>query len=117
MDEKQGRQDAMTSYGLARVQYDLNRLEPLLRLGRALADPMRIRILALLAQRYRQDTEQLEISMYGQEIAEALRVTPPCGRTAHARSDRRRAARPRPRRASSPLSSPGSVASGCRNRD
>src|SRR6266699_2244068 len=36
-------------------------------LGRALADPTRIRILGLLAER----------SMYGQELAKALDVTPP----------------------------------------
>lgn len=41
--------------------------EPLVRLGRALAEPMRVRILALLARG----------SMFGQELAERLRVTPP----------------------------------------
>lgn len=40
---------------------------PLVRLGRALAEPMRVRILGLLASR----------SMYGQELAEKLHVTPP----------------------------------------
>ena len=41
--------------------------EPLVRLGRALAEPMRIRILGLLARG----------SMFGQELAERLQVTPP----------------------------------------
>lgn len=41
--------------------------EALVRLGRALAEPMRVRILALLARG----------SLFGQELAEKLRVTPP----------------------------------------
>lgn len=66
-DERQGRIEVQRKYGLARMQFDLERLEPLLRFGRAFADPMRIRILALLAER----------SMYGQELAEALEVSAP----------------------------------------
>lgn len=46
---------------------ELEEEEPLVRLGRALAEPMRVRILSLLARG----------SMYGQELAERLRVTPP----------------------------------------
>jgi biotin operon repressor len=67
MEDRQGYIEALRSYGLARMQFDMERIEPLVRFGRALADPMRLRILALLAQR----------SMYGQELAEALEVTSP----------------------------------------
>jgi biotin operon repressor len=49
------------------MTYELSQGEPLARLGRAFADPMRIRILARLAER----------SMYGQELAEALNVATP----------------------------------------
>lgn len=66
-DERRGRIEAQRKYGLARMQFDLEQVEPLLRFGRAFADPMRIRILALLAER----------SMYGQELAEALEVSAP----------------------------------------
>jgi ArsR family transcriptional regulator, arsenate/arsenite/antimonite-responsive transcriptional repressor len=67
MDDKQGRVEALTKYGVARMKFEAEQLEPLLRFGRALADPMRIRILGLLAER----------SMYGQELAEAVGVQPP----------------------------------------
>ncbi len=67
MDEKQGRIEAQRQYGVARMTYELAQSEPLLRLGRAFADPVRIRMLALLAER----------SMYGQELAEAMGVTTP----------------------------------------
>ncbi|HLJ34079.1 MAG TPA: metalloregulator ArsR/SmtB family transcription factor [Ktedonobacteraceae bacterium] len=67
MDERQGQIEATRRYGIARMEFEAAKLEPLLRFGRALADPMRIRMLGLLAQR----------SMYGQELAEALNVQPP----------------------------------------
>ncbi len=67
MDDRQGQIEATRRYGMARMEFEAARLEPLLRFGRALADPMRIRIVGLLAQR----------SMYGQELAEALQVQPP----------------------------------------
>lgn len=67
MDSGEGRRTALRERGLARERHDWEQTEPLLRLGRALADPMRLRILSLLAQR----------SMYGQELAAALDVTPP----------------------------------------
>ena len=67
MDDRQGQIEATRRYGMARMEFETARLEPLLRFGRALADPMRIRIVGLLAQR----------SMYGQELAEALNVQPP----------------------------------------
>ena len=67
MDERQGQIEATRRYGMARMEFDAAQLEPVLRFGRALADPMRLRILGLLAQR----------SMYGQELAEALAVQPP----------------------------------------
>ena len=67
MDERQGQIEATRRYGMARMEFEAAKLEPLLRFGRALADPMRIRMLGLLAQR----------SMYGQELAEALDVQPP----------------------------------------
>jgi DNA-binding HxlR family transcriptional regulator len=67
MDDRQGEIEATRRYGVARMRFDMEQGEPLLRLGRALADPMRLRILGLLANR----------SMYGQELAEALSVTPP----------------------------------------
>lgn len=59
--------EAQRKYGMARMQRDIEQGEPLLRLGRAIADPMRVRILALLSER----------SMYGQELAEALNVATP----------------------------------------
>jgi DNA-binding transcriptional ArsR family regulator len=67
MDERQGRIEATRRYGMARMEFEAARLEPLLRFGRALADPMRIRIIGLLAER----------PMYGQELADALQVLPP----------------------------------------
>lgn len=67
MDERQARAEAQRKYGVARMTYEWSQGEPLLRLGRAFADPMRVRILALLAER----------SMYGQELAEALNVATP----------------------------------------
>lgn len=67
MENRQENIEAHRRYGEARMQFEAEQSEPLLRLGRALADPMRVRILALLANR----------SMYGQELAEALGVTPP----------------------------------------
>lgn len=67
MDEKQERVEAQRTYGMARMTYELAQGEPLLRLGRALADPMRVRLLALLTQH----------PLYGQELAEALGVTTP----------------------------------------
>ena len=67
MDERQGQIEAQRQYGVARMTYEMSQGEPLTRLGRAFADPMRIRILALLAER----------SMYGQELAETLSVATP----------------------------------------
>jgi ArsR family transcriptional regulator len=67
MDDRQGEIEATRRYGVARMHFEMEQSEPLLRLGRALADPMRLRILGLLADR----------SMYGQELAEVLSVTPP----------------------------------------
>ena len=67
MDERQEQIEAQRKYGLARMTHEMSQGEPLLRLGRAVADPMRIRILALLAER----------SMYGQELAETLSVATP----------------------------------------
>ena len=67
MDEREGRIEATKRYAEARMDYEAGKLDPLLRFGRALADPMRLRMLGLLAQR----------SMYGQELAEALGVQPP----------------------------------------
>jgi len=67
MDERQSRIEAQRKYGVARMTYEMSQGEPLTRLGRAFADPMRIRILALLAER----------SMYGQELAETLSVATP----------------------------------------
>ena len=67
MEDRQENIEAIRRYSEARMRFEANQAEPLLRLGRALADPTRIRILALLAQR----------SMYGQELAEALEVSPP----------------------------------------
>lgn len=67
MDAREGRAEATRHYGIARMAYQLEQSEPLLQLGRAFADPTRIRILALLAQR----------SMYGQELAEALAIKAP----------------------------------------
>jgi ArsR family transcriptional regulator len=67
VDERQGQIEATRRYGMARMEFEAAKLEPLLRFGRALADPMRMRIIGLLAQR----------SMYGQELAEALDVQPP----------------------------------------
>ncbi len=67
MDDRQANIEAQRKYGLARMTYEASQGEPLHRLGRALADPMRIRIMALLAER----------SMYGQELAEALSVATP----------------------------------------
>ncbi len=65
--ERQANIEAIRKYGMARMQHDIEQGEPLLRLGRAIADPMRVRILALLSER----------SMYGQELAEALSVATP----------------------------------------
>lgn len=65
--ERQASLEAQRKYGMARMQRDIEQGEPLLRLGRAIADPMRVRILALLSER----------SMYGQELAEALSVATP----------------------------------------
>ena len=65
--ERKARTEAQHKYGMARMQHDIEQGEPLLRLGRAIADPMRVRILALLSER----------SMYGQELAEALSVATP----------------------------------------
>ncbi len=67
MDDRQGEIEATRRYGVARMRFDMEQGEPLLRLGRALADPMRLRILGLLASG----------SMYGQELADALDVSPP----------------------------------------
>jgi ArsR family transcriptional regulator, arsenate/arsenite/antimonite-responsive transcriptional repressor len=67
MEDRQENIEAIRRYSEARMRFEADQAEPLLRLGRALADPTRIRILALLAQR----------SMYGQELAEALEVSPP----------------------------------------
>jgi len=67
MEDRQENIEATRRYGEARMRFEREQGEPLLRLGRALADPTRIRVLALLAQR----------SMYGQELAEALDVSPP----------------------------------------
>lgn len=66
MDRSDGRRTTLRERGLARERHDWEQTEPLLRLGRALADPMRLRILSLLAQH----------SLYGQELAAALDVTP-----------------------------------------
>jgi hypothetical protein len=65
--ERQASIESQRKYGMARMQHDIEQGEPLLRLGRAIADPMRVRILALLSER----------SMYGQELAEALHVATP----------------------------------------
>ena len=65
--ERQASIEAQRKYGMARMQHDIEQGEPLLRLGRAIADPMRVRILSLLSER----------SMYGQELAEALHVATP----------------------------------------
>lgn len=67
MDEREGRIEATKRYGMARAEYEWRQLDSLLRFGRALADPMRIRIMGHLARR----------SMYGQELAEALGVSAP----------------------------------------
>lgn len=68
INNQQERLEAQRRYGEARIKnFDLAQDEVLLRFGRAFADPMRIRILALLASR----------SMFGQELAEALGVTTP----------------------------------------
>ncbi len=67
MDERQSQIEAQRKYGMARMTYEMSQGEPLTRLGRAFADPMRVRILALLAER----------SMYGQELAETLSVATP----------------------------------------
>jgi biotin operon repressor len=69
MDEQERRAniEAQRKYGMARMQHGLEQAEPLLRLGRAIADPTRVRILALLSSQ----------SMYGQELAEALGVATP----------------------------------------
>jgi len=68
INNQQERLEAQRRYGAARIKnFDLAQDEVLLRFGRAFADPMRIRILALLASR----------SMFGQELAEALGVTTP----------------------------------------
>jgi DNA-binding transcriptional ArsR family regulator len=67
MDQRQDEIEATRRYSVTRMQFEMEQSEPLLKLGRALADPMRLRILGLLADR----------SMYGQELAEALAVTPP----------------------------------------
>jgi ArsR family transcriptional regulator len=66
-DDRQERREAQRRYDTAWMKFHLEQDEVLLRFGRAFADPMRIRILALLANR----------SMYGQELAEALGVTTP----------------------------------------
>ena len=65
--ERQATIEAQHRYGMARMKHGLEQTEPLMRLGRAIADPMRVRILALLSER----------SMYGQELAEALSVATP----------------------------------------
>ncbi len=67
MDERQAQIEAQRKYGMARMTYESSQGEPLLRLGRAFADPLRVHLLALLAER----------SMYGQELAEALHVATP----------------------------------------
>jgi DNA-binding transcriptional ArsR family regulator len=67
MEDRQEQIEATKRYGIARMKFEAEHMEPLLLLGRALADPMRLRILGLLAER----------SMYGQELAEALHVQPP----------------------------------------
>jgi ArsR family transcriptional regulator, arsenate/arsenite/antimonite-responsive transcriptional repressor len=67
MDDREKRREALRRYGIARMDFGLEQSEILLRFGRAFADPMRIRMLVLLAGR----------SMYGQELAEALGVTTP----------------------------------------
>jgi ArsR family transcriptional regulator, arsenate/arsenite/antimonite-responsive transcriptional repressor len=59
--------EAERRLSLAWERHGWTQMEPLLRLGRALADPMRLRILGLLMDR----------PMYGGEIAAALGVTPP----------------------------------------
>lgn len=66
-DDRKERREAQRRYDAAWMNFHLEQDEVLLRFGRAFADPMRIRILALLAHR----------SMYGQELAEALGVTTP----------------------------------------
>ncbi|HZR41552.1 MAG TPA: metalloregulator ArsR/SmtB family transcription factor [Ktedonobacteraceae bacterium] len=67
MDDRQERSEALKRYGTARMNFEMERAELLLRFGRAFADPMRLRILALLAGR----------SLYGQELAEELGVAAP----------------------------------------
>lgn len=68
INNQQERLEAQRRYSAARIKnFDLGQDEVLLRFGRAFADPMRIRILALLSSR----------SMFGQELAEALGVTTP----------------------------------------
>jgi DNA-binding transcriptional ArsR family regulator len=66
-DDRPERREAQRRYDAAWMNFHLEQDEVLLRFGRAFADPMRIRILALLTHR----------SMYGQELAEALGVTTP----------------------------------------
>ncbi len=67
MDDRERRREAQRRYGIVGMDFGVEQSEILLRFGRAFADPMRIRILALLANR----------SMYGMELAEALGVTTP----------------------------------------
>src|SRR6266568_7124391 len=62
MEDREERKEEQREHPFEREQMEL-----LLHLGRALSDPTRIRILALLAER----------PMYGQELAEALDVKPP----------------------------------------
>jgi hypothetical protein len=62
MEDREERKEEQREHPFEREQMEL-----LLHLGRALSDPTRIRILALLAER----------PMYGQELALALDVKPP----------------------------------------
>jgi len=67
MDDRQERSASLRRYGTSQMNFSQEQGEILLRFGRAFADPMRIRILTLLANR----------SMFGLELAEALGVTTP----------------------------------------
>ena len=67
MEDNDAHREASWNLYLAGNQQEWKQVDPLVRFGRAFADPMRVRILSLLAEK----------SMYGQELAEALHVTPP----------------------------------------
>lgn len=62
-----GDREAQRAWSLAQEHHDWAHTEPLLRLGRALADPTRLRLLGVLADK----------SLYGQELADVLGVTAP----------------------------------------